>query len=333
MVAKLLKPYFLFCMIILPFMISGVNKHTFKSNPTKPINKDSILTKTDIEEDLDTLISAIEKIHPAPFRTIPKNNWISLKESIIESTPISYSSFYSQLLQLIALAKDGHMDAYSKEMLKIRYSLPAKFIIFPEGLYVVATDPELKPLLGKKIIEIENTPTDLVLKKLSEIVPSDNEWGKQELLEDYVRMPTLLQAVGIKNDQRGIQLTFHDKSNDSNIKTIMPENYTEALQVAPPRRPIPKGWQDARTMENVTLSVWQQNTDKFFWQKSLPELSALYIQINRVLENEEGEFAKFVANLPKPDQKDISKLIIDLRTNRGGDATLIQPLVHYIIKH
>ncbi|MDX1636620.1 MAG: S41 family peptidase [Balneolaceae bacterium] len=66
--------------------------------------------------------------------------------------------------------------------------------------------------------------------------------------------------------------------------------------------------------------------------KILPDKDALYIQLNRVLENESGDFAKFVSDLPTPQSSTLSHLIIDLRTNRGGDAKLLQPLVHYIIK-
>jgi len=318
--------------ILISFLTSGFSIQTYHTNRSDSHFSDSTISKIDVEEDLDSLMTAIQRIHPSPFHAIPKDRWISIKESIIEKAPLTYSTFYSQVLRLIALAKDGHTDAYPRKSATVRHALPAKFIVFPEGLYVVAASPKLNPLLGKKILKIEDIPTQTVLDKLRDIVPSDNEWGKQELLEDYIRMPALLKAVGVDNNQAGIQFTLKDDMESTTVQTAAAETAQGDLPVGPPRRPLPEGWIDIRSMKNVSLPDWQQNTGTFFWQKTLPEQDALYIQLNRALENESGDFAQFVSDLPDPQSSNLSRLVIDLRTNRGGDATLLQPLVHYIIK-
>jgi len=81
------------------------------------------------------------------------------------------------------------------------------------------------------------------------------------------------------------------------------------------------------------MPIWQRNVGEYYWYKKLEHLDALYIQINRVLGSNSGDFLKFVESLPKPSESEMARLIIDFRTNRGGDASILQPLLHSIIRY
>lgn len=162
---------------------------------------------------------------------------------------------------------------------------------------------------------------------LAAIVPSDNEWGKRELLEDYIRMPALLAALGLDDQQPGLRISLASARE----VIVDPEHVYDALPVGPPRRPTPEGWIDARATRERAL--WQRRLDRAFVAERLPELDALYVQINISLEPEPGAFGAFVHSLPKPGTGGPGRLIVDLRTNRGGDATILPPLVHAVIRH
>ncbi|MDX1636619.1 MAG: hypothetical protein R3281_01535 [Balneolaceae bacterium] len=254
---KLIITCYLLPLILLSLLTGGFDSRISTTDRTKSIITDSTLPRPEVEEDLDSLISAIETIHPAPFHANPKQKWIQLKESVVNKSPLTYSTFYSQVFRIIALAKDGHTDAYPKKASDTRYALPAKFIVFPEGLYVVAAAPELKHLLGKEVLKIEDVPMETAMDKLRDIVPSDNEWGKKELLEDYIRMPALLKAVGIDNEQDDIQFTMRGETDSTSAETVASGAAEDALPVGPPRRPLPEGWIDIRTVKNASLPDWQ----------------------------------------------------------------------------
>lgn len=293
----------------------------------------SPLDKQAVREDLDSLLVRVEEIHPAPFAAKPRDEWTARAAAIVGRAPMSYGSFYAEVLGLISLARDGHTDAYPADsMASVRAALPIKFLAFPEGLYVVSAAPEYASLPGAEILEIEGRRASDALQRLRSIVPSDNPWGKRELLEDYVRMPALLRATGVMDERPGLQLTARIGGATRTV-SIDPGDAVGALPVGPPRRPPPEGWIDARETAADTTALWQRHLERPYWYEELPKLDALYLQMNRVTEVEDGDFARFVDDLPKPAASGLSRLILDLRTNRGGDATLVQPLVHAVLRH
>jgi len=291
------------------------------------------MTADEVKADLDFLIHEIEVIHPAPFRNHPREDWTRQAASVVSDAPLSASRFYVEVLRLIALAQDGHMDAYPPQTSGIRDSVPAKLLIFPNGLYVAAVAPREKRILGRRVLSIEDVPVPEVLADLRPIVPSDNEPGKLELLQDYVRMPAVLAALGVDNGVPGLQLTV-DAGDGPSQETLQPSVTSDDPPVGPPRRPLPPDWVDVREMRGIALPSWQRHLEQPLWLTTLPRLHAIYLQVNRIAEDTPGGFAHAIDDLVALRARTrIDRLIIDLRTNRGGDATLAEPLVHAVIRH
>jgi hypothetical protein len=144
-------------------------------------------------------------------------------------------------------------------------------------------------------------------------------------------MPHLLSAIRVENDQIDWRLKIK-KDNEARIFNLALEILTNNLPVGPPRRPLRAGWIDCRDYEEGVTPLWQKNLDRNFWFEVIPEKKILFVQFNRVVEPKKGEFDSFVKNLP-PQSDSLARLVIDLRTNRGGDATLLRPFIHYLIKH
>lgn len=290
------------------------------------------LSAADVAEDFDSLLAAVDSIHPDPFRAHRRSDWLARKATAVTRAPLSRAALYAHILGSIALAEDGHTDAYpSSRAAGVRAAVPVKFVAFPGGLYVVATAERYRQLLGARVLAIEGRPTGEVLDTVRAIVPSDNEWGKRELLEDYLRMPALLAALGVADSSPGLQVTIPAVGGERTVVTIAPGDVEDALPVGPPRRPTPEGWLDARS--DAGRPIWQRHLDRPFWHRVLPEMDALYLQVNLSLEPEPGDFAAFVDALPVPARGGPERLIVDLRTNRGGDATILAPLVAAAIRH
>ena len=287
-------------------------------------------TAAEVAEDLDSLLAVVEAIHPAPFRFHERDECLRHRDEAIARAPLSYGELYARVLGAIALTVDGHTDAYPAGWAAaVRAAVPIKIVLFHDGPRVVAAAPEYASLVGGLVTALEGVPVATILDSLAAIVPSDNEWGKRELLEDYVRMPALLAALGIDDGRRGIEIAI--AGTGARKVVIDPADVSDALPVGPPRRPTPDDWVDVRGPGD--RSLWQRHLDRAFVAETLPDLDALYVQINISLEPEPGAFRRFVDQLPKPRTGGPSRLILDLRTNRGGDATILPPLVHAVIRH
>lgn len=165
----------------------------------------------------------------APAPTHPRSDWLARKAAAVTRTPLSRAAFYAQVLGTIALAEDGHTDAYpSSPAAGVRVAVPEKFVAFPDGLYVAAAAAHYRRLLGARVLAIEGRPTGEVLDTVRAIVPSDNEWGKRELLEDYLRMPALLAALGVADSNPGLQVTIPSVGGGRKVVTIAPGDVEDA---------------------------------------------------------------------------------------------------------
>ena len=91
------------------------------------------------------------------------------------------------------------------------------------------------------------------------------------------------------------------------------------------------GWIDVRDLSGHPDPIWLRHTGEVFHFEHLGNL--LYVQINQVGDSADETLAHFAQRLhdeiaaSKPE-----KVAIDLRLNRGGDGTLIVPLVRALIQ-
>jgi hypothetical protein len=284
-----------------------------------------------IWEDLDYLIEQVAEIHPVPFRVHARAEWTRRRALAVERAPLSHAELYAEVLRMIALASDGHMDAYPPEdHNEARAAVPLKLVPFPEGLYVTAADPAYRRVVGRRVLAIEGMASAEVIDRLRILVPSDNNPGTRELTEDYLRMPLLLQAVGVGNSEPGIQLTF-EADDGPVVYTVDSSAATDDLPVGPPRRPTPPGWIDARGAS--ALPLWQRHLERIHWLEPMPDLDAVYVQLNRVIEDRPGTLRQLADQMTRAaDSLGAARLVLDVRANRGGDATLLQPLLHAILR-
>lgn len=77
-----------------------------------------------------------------------------------------------------------------------------------------------------------------------------------------------------------------------------------------------------------------RNNSKSYWFDYSPKHSLIYFQYNVVEDTKEENFAAFVNRLfDSIDNRNVQRLIIDLRNNGGGNSLLLPPLVKTIVEH
>jgi tetratricopeptide (TPR) repeat protein len=94
----------------------------------------------------------------------------------------------------------------------------------------------------------------------------------------------------------------------------------------------PAGWAVAKkTTEDIPL--WQKEPASFRFMELLPERKTLYVRHSVNLNDGEKTIAAFFTNMAGFIEKnDVQKLILDIRTNGGGNNQLNKPMITSIIR-
>ncbi|MFW6085401.1 MAG: hypothetical protein ACODAA_09320 [Gemmatimonadota bacterium] len=290
------------------------------------------LTASEARADLEYLLERVERRHPDPFRHQSRDSWLESTERISATPPCREpSAFFASMLGLLAGMRDGHMDAYAPEAWEdTRKVHPIKLVAFPDGVRITAAAPPYAEIVGARVLALGGVPVDEALRRLRAIVPSDNEPGKRELLEDYLRMPALLHALGLAEHlSSGTMTVESDEPSSPLVVRLHDPGPRTGLPVGPPRRPTPPGWVDARQGE--AGAPWQRKLDEPYWIGELPELQATFLQLNQIVPGRDGSLTPLAERLrAELARDDIERLVVDLRFNRGGDATLYAPVLRAV---
>jgi len=200
--------------------------------------------------------------------------------------------------------------------------LPVSFYVFSDGLFIIGADPDYQHLVGMRVDRIGKTPAKTAVRALAQFVSRDNANGILWMGPLYLQSPDVLQAIGVLNAPGAVPLRLVDRKGDSHDVSLVagpPQQMNERL-LPPPGQTAPP---------------WLARVNENYWDKSLPDQNAVYVQFNQVQDAENGSsiemFAREVRDLLA--STGASNLIIDVRHNNGGNNFLVQPLVALVAWH
>jgi hypothetical protein len=94
----------------------------------------------------------------------------------------------------------------------------------------------------------------------------------------------------------------------------------------------PAGWSVAKKVTN-DVPLWQKEPASFRYMEYLPEHKTLYVRHSVNLNDGDKTIAAFFINMAGFIEKnDVQKLILDIRTNGGGNNQLNKPMITNIIR-
>jgi tetratricopeptide (TPR) repeat protein len=147
-------------------------------------------------------------------------------------------------------------------------------------------------------------------------------------------MPEVLHALGIIGDMEQVPLVLEQRGRRSTV-TLRPSGPAAMM---PPDTDMSwwpdSGWVDMRDGAEAPVPLWLRHDPRdHFRLEYLPDSGLVYVQFNKVGNEEEESIADFSRRLlALMDTAKVSKLVLDLRLNRGGNGTLNPPLLVSLIK-
>ncbi|MEP7171364.1 MAG: hypothetical protein ABI855_18490, partial [Bacteroidota bacterium] len=166
------------------------------------------------------------------------------------------------------------------------------------------------------------------LEAIRPLVSYENEQGCKGNSMFYLGTPQFLKTQGIIKSTEAVTITYLKNAVEETIEFITGNNNNVFSMTG---LETPAGWAVAQKPGDVAL--WQKEPASFRYMEFLPETKTLYVRHSVTLNDGTKTIAAFFNNMVDfIDKNEVEKLILDLRTNGGGNNTLNKPIITGIIK-
>lgn len=227
--------------------------------------------------------------------------------------------------RLMAKLKDAHSQVNLLfDGIAVFDKVPLYFYHFEEGLYIISGSPEYKDIIGAKVLKIGQYEIKDLWPIVGEVLSADNEI---ELLANgalIFQIPDLLFELGIIKNRNYLDLEV--ELSDGYLKRCkIPSLSSESIKNGPL-------WIHARPSSNQSALKRIGNQNYFYQFFEKEDILYCFLGSNK---DEKGQFSlkKFFKKMfKKLDEHKPEKLLIDLRSNSGGDYTKSKPLIQGLQK-
>jgi tetratricopeptide (TPR) repeat protein len=274
--------------------------------------------------DLAWLAREISRMHYSPFKKVSREEFEGLVRKLHEDIPhLSDTQIAVAFMKLSALPGDGHTlirPAYARR--ETRKAAPVRFFLFSEGLYVIAADPAHGDLAGAQVLRIGEHSVEETLNAMEPVISRDNSMWPKLVGPDLMPNAQILNGLGLIPSPDKLPLTIRDRTGKE-----------RAVELPVDSGEPKDSWVTARQGASGPAPLYLKNPRASYWFEYLPEAKTVYFQYSAVQNDPKESLEKFCTRLFKfINEKDVDRLVIDMRMNGGGNNFLNRPLVHGLMR-
>lgn len=293
--------------------------------------------------DLAEFAAALRRLHPDPFAMVAEARFDSAVQALERRIPeLDDTAIATGFLALSALIEDGHSGAIALlPPFGFTSFFPLRLTVEDGALYVVAAPAAQAALVGGRVVRFGRVGADEALARTLTVCSGDNDFSRLDRVPLFMMSPGVMHALGIVDRDAPLQVVVEPPAREGR----KPRPVSTTLAAAPPGDRFPAFFQDPYGLpvaDGVTLRsasgapppLHLSRPDRAWWFEPIPGRDLVYVQFRRVDREDGGvTFAAFVDSLfAYVDAHRVGHLVIDLRHNGGGDNTILQPLIHGLIR-
>jgi hypothetical protein len=277
--------------------------------------------------DADAFMAVLEAEHDNPFFHTPEPEYrAALAAYKRDVDTMSRAQRIAGLAHLAALVGDGHtwMPMYGLPFDGLPpgpqfRSLPLRFELFEDGLFVVGASPEHAALLGARVTAIGEKPVADAIASIMTLLPNDATSFASEFVAEWLMQAELLAAMGLSESAETISLGLmqNGESSRASLSPLPADaqyDWVFSMDTGPADV---EGWFPATS----TPPAWQAPVDGMWRVESRGDAAYLQIiNIGNAGPQTYAQMAQVAVDLAL--QSDNPRLVIDLRRCLGGDGTL-----------
>ncbi len=280
------------------------------------------LTTEQWREDLACLAEKMEERHPNLFSKISKEDFNRAVTRFDQRMPkLTDNQILAGFFEIAALPRDGHTFPLIFSPCYDLHVFPLKTHWFGEDLYIVDAGREKKRTIGSRIVKVGGTPIEEVRQKCARFVPADGKYNALDRSAMVLMVAELLEAEGIIQNCRRTVFTLENRDGELYDVTLTTTSHLVSLF-----------WSMIKTVENTAPPVIPNDRVDHFWFELRENTKTLYFGFNSVV-NESGDetIEEFTERLIQfIDTHDVDRLVVDIRSNDGGDGRRVPALVEAI---
>ena len=295
------------------------------------------LNETAWREDLVVYREQMPLRHGNLFHTLSRAQFDASIDNLERALPqLTASQLKVELLRLVAMINDGHTRVRPETL--GNHMLPVRLRFFADGLYIEAAAGEFASLVGGRVSRIGSLSEDEAYNRVRPLVAvdGDNEYRRRLLAADLLITPEVLAGIGASADAGTATLTIeHNSDEHDGHEQVVRLPATSFRIWSNHGWPVdPPGWVDARRSATAPAPLWLRNTHQNYWHEFLPDGQTLYVQYNNVEDQPGGETIGhyFPRVFLEAEKRHVSRVVIDLRLNGGGNNELNRPIWHALLR-
>ena len=267
----------------------------------------SQLTPDQWRQDLRVLATELPRRHKNLFHTLPQADFEKEVRQLDEAIPhMSEIEIRAGLTRLVASVGNVHtsVDAFSGTP-----AFPIAFQVFPEGFYVTHVRADLPRALGARLLAVNGAPIDSVRPRLLPYFAKENRQAELVFVPRLLTMAAPLLTEGVIQS---------------------PEQATYTLEAD--GKPFDLALQSGKqTLASAMMPrAYREHEDRGlnYWFERVAAAHTVYVQYNVCANMKPQSFRDFSGDLMKTVREHgAERMIVDLRFNLGGDASVVGPLV------
>jgi hypothetical protein len=246
-----------------------------------------------------------------------------------DAANLNRAQFVLRVAEIAALADNGHTQVSRVAFAKRVVGLPMEFQWFPEGLFILQTQPDRVRLLGARIDAIDGRPTEQVFAEAKRFV-GGTDAHRRMLLTRFMRSPELLHAAGLAREPTALTLTGVRIDGASFEETVAGEEIAADAPFVPnvSRLLYPTTAENSKRFGWVSLlkpdqqlPLYLRNSGKLFVTAPL-ENNGFYISVTHNADGDEEKIGPFLQEAERQIRSALpAYIVVDMRLNGGGDYT------------
>jgi hypothetical protein len=278
----------------------------------------SAAVSPDARNDVELLLTELERIHPNPYHAVSRAEMRAAADDLnARLSGLDDDQMLVELMRLVARLgeRDGHAGValFSKA-----HFYPYYLYNFSEGIFVVAAIKR-PSLVGARLVAIAGRPVEEVLRLVEPLMTRDNAMTVKANAHYLLAAAEVLHGLGVMPTADRATFTFDLPSGSRTNLQLRPLTFAAwsrglrsafpTFAYALPRRPKP-------------LFVSQRGSDQ--WLTTLRRGRVVYLAYNSAQRNTFDTSERLLRLARK---RRVTRVIVDLRNNGGGEIRTYGPLL------
>ncbi len=280
--------------------------------------------------DVSLLAREIKRVAKQPFATTSEQEFDTAVNSLLNRIPqLSDLQVEIELRKIVALLGRSHSILLNGKPDKDAFQpLPIQTYFFDEGLFIVAADAKHPDLVGAQILSWGGHMPDEILNALNPLISQTNRYRALRIAPELLRGTILPNALGLNPDRDKVVLSIRNLDGKTLTMTLNADRTLQGYGDVPP-----PSWTLLEQTAQKPLPLYLKNRTTNLWFEFVPETKTMYVAVNNLRNDPKQPAADFFAQVFKAiDEREVDKLVIDLRWCNGGDTANVQPLIYNLIR-